>query len=555
MMDVSLIVPLLPLAIPLGGAGASWILPSGPFLGRLRRWTYVLTLLVTCAMLLAAPAIDFCQADLLFSLPGVELDGALQLRLGDLGIGFGSLLTGVLALAGISMLAYPMERSEAVPPLIMVLGGIWTVSAANLLTLCLGWTLTDAALLSADVIHAPEEHIPHAVRRALTNLLSSLALVMATVLIGSEHGHTQFSDLVLTGIPLKLLTLAALLRLGLYPLPGSLRRRPVTYVASICTGGYLWLRIAGLISGGATGYHWLVALCGAGLLAGGLLAALSDSWASAWPYVLLGEVASLVLAPLLDPVAGGAVAWILAINAALCIGLIGVDDQAPSTAATRRRSPLPRAVGLMSLAGWPLTLGFTAHWSYLSLCQSAGLSGAVVLASLTYLLASLPVWQWLGHVGREAKRHGSDPTWSRHVPLVGQSLVALFLVFLGIELALSARPWPGLPGELQLASLRVLFRADAKSLGELACAATVVPLAGSYILHRLKVGIAGDRSAGTFRVASALLELDWLYVVVERTVARLQRLVEVASAAVEGPFYLGWTLLWTLVIVLYLGGA
>ena len=87
------------------------------------------------------------------------------------------------------------------------------------------------------MIRAPEEHIPHAVRRALTNLLSSLALVMATVLIGSEHGHTRFSDLVLTGIPLKLLTLAALLRLGLYPLPGSLRRRPATHVASICTGG------------------------------------------------------------------------------------------------------------------------------------------------------------------------------------------------------------------------------------------------------------------------------------------------------------------------------
>jgi hypothetical protein len=133
-------------------------------------------------------------------------------------------------------------------------------------------------------------------------------------------------------------------------------------------------------------------------------------------------------------------------------------------------------------------------------------------------------------------------------------LAALFLVFLGIELALSARPWPRLPGELQLASLRVLFRADAKVLGGLACAATVVPLAGSYILHRLRGGI-GDRSAGTFHMASALLELDWLYVIVEGAVARLRRLVEVASAAVEGPFYLGWTLLWTLVIVLYLGGA
>ena len=554
MIDFGLIVPLLPLVVPLGGAGASWILPSGPLFCRLRRWIYVLALLATCALLLAAPAIDFCQADLLFSLPGVELDGALQLRLGNLGIGFGSLLTGVLGLAGISMLAYPMERFEAIPPLIMVLGGIWTVSAGNLLTLCLGWTLTDAALLSADVIHAPEEHIPHAVRRALTNLLSSLALVMATVLIGSDHGHTRFSDLVLTGIPLKLLTLAALLRLGLYPLPGSLRRRPATYVASICTGGYLWLRIASSISGQATGYHWLVALCSAGLLAGGLLAALSDSWASAWPYLLLGEVASLVLAPLLDPVAGGAVAWILAINAALCIGLISVDDQAPSTAATRRRSPLPRAVGLMSLAGWPVTLGFTAHWCYLRLCRSAGLSGVAVLASLTYLLASLPVWHWLGHVGHEAKPHGSDPTWGRHVALVGRSLVALFLVSLGIELALSARPWPRLPGELQLASLRVLFRGDAKVLGGLACAATVVPLAGSYILHRLRGGI-GDRSAGTFHMASALLELDWLYVVVEGAVARLRRLVEVASAAVEGPFYLGWTLLWTLVIVLYLGGA
>ena len=247
-------------------------------------------------------------------------------------------------------------------------------------------------------------------------------------------------------------------------------------------------------------------------------------------------------------------AWVVAVNLALCLALIDADGQAQAQMAASRWSRLPRTIGAASLVGWPLTLGFTAHWSYLRLCWLAGLPGIALLASVSYLLASVPMWQGVAAMRRESEGDGSQPTWRISISLVGRSLAAAFLVFFGIELAASARAWPSLPGELQLASLRVLFRGDVKLLGVLALAAMVLPLAGSYVLHRLRVRVP-DRSAGALRVAGALLELDWLYVAVERALARLQRLVELVSAAVEEPFYLGWTLFWGLVIILYLVGA
>ena len=554
MKDAALIGPLLPLAVPLIGAGVSWIVPSGPVFLRIRRWLCVLALVSTCVLLLAARAHEPRQVALSLAYPHSAYHHTIQFRFTDLGVGFGFLLSGVLALAGISRLAYPMERSEAVSLLVGVLAGVWTTLAGNLLALCLGWTLMDLALLSGEVVRAPEENIPHAIRRALVNSLSSVALVVATVLVMTEHGQAHLSNLPLTGIAPKLLMLAALLRLGVYPLPGSLKRRWPAHVASLCTGGYLWLRLVSLCPGELAGFNWLVVLCGLGLLAGGLLAALSGNWVSAWRHVLLGEVAALVLAPLLDPAVGSAVAWIMAINAALCVVLVGIDGQVQSTAALGRWSRLPRGIGMASLRGWPLTLGFTAHWCFVRLCLVTGLRGLALLASLAYLFASVPMWRWLDDLRRPGVEDGDGPGWSGHLARAALSLGALFLVFHGIGLALSARVWPGLPGELQLDSLGVLYRGESKFLGVLALAATVGPLLGSYALHRLRVHIP-DRWSRALDVGSTLLELDWLYLAVERVVARLQRLVEQASAAVEGPFYLGWTLFWGIVFALYLMGA
>jgi len=553
-MDAVLTRPLLPLALPLLGAGVIWVLPSGLRFAQLRRCVYVLTLLATCAVLLVAPGHGLCQVDLPFVWLDPACDYALHLGLDGVGVGFASLLVGALALGAISVPKHPMGRFQTGALLITVLGAIWTVSAASLLTLCLGWTLTEGALLSVELIRAPDEHIPHALRRVLSNLLSTVALVMATVLLVTEQGHTRFPSLGLTGTPLKLLMLAALLRLAPYPLPGSIRRRRSVCLVSLCTGGYLWLRIVGSTPGQLAGHHWMMVLCSAALFIGGLAAAMSRSWAPAWPFLLLGEVASLVLAPLLDPATGSVVAWAIVVNLALSLALIHTDDQVGDRLEMTRWSRLPGAIGLISLVGWPLTLGFTAHWSYLMLCWSAGLPGLALLASLSYLLGSVPMWQRLRCARGQSMEGGPEPVWRAGIALAGRSLVATFLVFFGVELALSARVWPQLPKQLQFASLHTFFRGDARLLGTLALVAGAVPLGGSYALWRLSKHIS-DKATRALHVATALLELDWLYAALESLFGRLQRLIDLASTTVEGPFCLGWALFWSLVVVLYLVGA
>jgi len=548
MMDLAPIVSLLPLAIPFAGAAIAWALPARSFFPRLRRWLYLAALLATGVLLISARSRGLGPVALPIALPGSPYRDALQFSFTQLGVGFGTLLVGALTLAGLSAPGSPMERSQAVPGLLLALSGVWTALAGSLLTLCMGWVLTDLALLSSEVIRAPEESVPHTVRRALTGLLSSLALVAATVL--AETGLV--SDLEVAGIPLRLVVLAGLLRLSPYPLPGSLKRRWPGCLASLCTGGYLWLRLAsqGLVE--LAGNSWLLPLCASGLLVGGLLAGLPGD--EAWPHLLLVESAALILLPLLDPQGGSAVAWVVAINAALALALVGAGSQVRSNAAWDCWSLLPGAIAMASLLGWPVTLGFAAHWSLLRLCWEAGLRSLGWVASLAYCLASVAMWRWLARAPEQAQGRIRGAAWSDHLALAGRSLGAALLLLAGVGLPLSPRLWSALGAGLPPYPQPLLFGGNAKLLGLVALTSVAVPLQGSRALYALGTRISGG-SLRALQVVGAVVELDWLYLAVERAVTRLQGLVERAAEVVEGPFYLSWTLLWGLAVVLYLMGA
>ena len=128
--------------------------------------------------------------------------------------------------------------------------------AANMATLCLAWVFLDLALLWIDTRHASRSGAVGAVRNLVLRTTSTVALVAATVLVLAQQGDAPIPLLEAEGLARPLLMATALLRIGLYPLPGGLERTWLAYLVSATTGGYLWLRLASLSVGGLPGAGW-----------------------------------------------------------------------------------------------------------------------------------------------------------------------------------------------------------------------------------------------------------------------------------------------------------
>jgi len=553
MTEIIALRPLLPLLIPLFGAWVAWVLPASGFLARVRRGLHILVLLVTCVFLIVAGLRGSETLNLPFWGQLFELGDGLAFSLDLLAISFALLLSGALAVISLSMLTRPMERFDAVTSLGLVGSAIAVCLAGNLLTLCLAWVMMDLALFGIDLIRVPEESIPHGVRNVLTNLLSTSALVAAAGLLAIERGGTRLVGLALAGRPLQLLMAAALLRLSVYPLPGSLRRRWEAHLGSLATGSYLWLRLISLAGDTLPGVSWLMPFCGWTLLITALLASLSPDFATALPYLVLNGLAMIVCAPMIEPRTGIWVALAVAINLSFCLAVIRADVQVRPVGRWGRWMRLPSAIGLGSLVGWPLTLGFVAHWTFLKLCWTTGWRSFMLLATLSYLLASAPIWNRLRQVGHEVRERGRSPLAGVWVALGCVVLGAAALIALGIAPTLMQHPWPKLSGVLRPPTLLALLKGDIRQIGILLLTVLIVPILGGYALQRLWANAPRwlVRAADTL---SALLELDWLYLAVEGVWARVRFLWDQAAIAVEQTLCLSWALLWCLMVTLLLLG-
>lgn len=544
-------LPLFPFLLPLVGIVLTSILPSGGVFLRVRRWVNIAVLVATCILLL----LTLTRQGQPVELPAWELYAlrpvGLVFSADPLALELALLLCGSLTLVGISLVARGMERFEATT-LFLLASGIGVCLASNLLTLCLMWTLQSLALLILDIMRVPDESIPHTIRSALSNLISTTALVLVMVLVAAEQSEVPLADLALSGMPLKLVMLAAIARLSIYPLPGSLKRRWETYLASLCTGGYLWLRCISLSPEALPGAERLVPFGQVALLATALLAALSSDFGMALPYMLSNGLTIVFLAPLLNNVAGFPVVFMVLINLGLCLALIRVDVQVRFMPPIGRWARAPLLIGLASLAGWPLTLGFASHWAFLRLGWEVAPRGFILWTGVAYILAGVSVWQRLRQVMREVKE-ATIPRWAVAVAISCAALLAVCLVALGFHPALFGQRGLGLFKEFGLPTWGALFKGSAEMLIGLTLIAGIIPPLASWALQRL-IGAMSGRLARGFDLIIAVLELDWLYASLERILTRLRGLAERALMAAEETFYLSWTLLWGLIIVLYLVG-
>ncbi|MHB0857269.1 MAG: hypothetical protein ACYC5M_06835 [Anaerolineae bacterium] len=546
------LLPLLPLAIPFLGIWIVWAIPFGAKLPMVRRWVSAIVLAVTAAALVAFSSPDMVVFT--FWQPLAGEGESIAFATDGLGLRMALLLLGALLVDSTSRLSRPMHRDEAVNLLILVLAGIGTFMAGNLLTMCLMWGLMDVALLSLDIHGAPDEHIPHAVRNALGNLLSTIALVVATVLLSANGGSSAFADLVLTGMPVTFLVVAAILRISLYPMPGSLGRYWEAYLASFCAGGYLLIRVALGSEGPLPGLGWIAPLGGSVLLISGLLAGLSAERASTWPFVLMSGAAAVTIAPILDSVAGPGVALVTLAHIVLSVALLRVDFQLRTVPGTGIWKQIPLLVALAALVGAPLTVGLIARWSFLRLCWTAGQRSLILLAVISYMLVGVPLWQRLQHSLRYRAPAGrAGPTWTSWMAWGSAALLVGVLVVWGIVPGLFARVGIGQEGVLVLPTLRSLLTGHPAASIALALGAITLPPLGSYALYR-QLAAAPGQVVRRLDTLATLLELSWLYALVERALARILYWIEQLSTMAQESFFLGWTLLGGLIVVLYLMG-
>jgi len=542
----------LPLVLPLVGALALWLLPSGSLLMRFRRRAAALILALT-VLLLGADLITGASISFPFWQPLFAAGGRLAFAADPLGGGLGLLCTLTVALVCAAAIARPLERFEAVGMMWVASSATAIALAANLLTLCLAWVMMDLGLLFVDTVRAPEEGIARAVRNAFGGLLSSAALVAGTAAaLPQDIGGSPLAALTPDGLPLKLLMLAALLRLGVYPLPGSLKRNWLAYLAAVCTGSYLWLRVATLAPAALPWAGWLLPLGTAALLASGALALLAPDFATALPAMLLNGLTLVVLAPLVDRTFGVGVALAGAANLALSLAVLRADGQVRPFGPLGRWARAPLALAVGSLVGWPGTLGFTAHWLFLRLCWIGGQRGLLLVASVSMMLAAAPAWSRLQQVLREVLHPDAPSRSMAWIAFGAAALGAALLVILGLTPTLFGFIWPDTPG-LVRPTLLTMFSADLVQFAALLLTAVIVPAVGSHALQGLWDTIS-YRYGRLADALSGLLELDWLHAGLELVLSRLAAIATRTMAAVEESLYLGWALLWVLVVGLYLVG-
>jgi len=559
MRDLLSILSHLPFLIPLGGALLLLALPQdsgdnpdGPR-AWMRRALYLFTLLLTLGMLL----VNRSSSGIIYQLPFVRgllpYGESLAWSRDSLGQAYALLMCTTLLLTALGNLAGHQSRAASVLQLVMLAAVLGLASAWNLLTLVLFAILLDIGVMTRSVIRVPEENLQHARRQTLINLASVVLMVLAIVVqMAEQHGSQPVwhgSD----GMARELLVLAIILRLGIYPLPGSTKRRWEVYLLSGSAGAFLWLRLA---LGSATVLpfaHWLAPLSWAAIGISALLAALAPQFSQAVPWLMVNQIAVMLLVPCIAPAAGARVLALALLQWVLNLALLRMDADLlvagiRNDMRLQRWAPWPFAVALSSLAGVPFSLGGSLRWALIQLCWQHGWNNLIPLLAIAFALLSVPALRRLRRVWTPVSDEPNARPWQLMTALVAACVAAGTLVLAGL-----LGNW--LAGLLVTPYALPVTQPTTGFLHNVVFTLTayIVPLLGAMALVRIRPPIA-RRMVMRYEWLNSLLELDWLYGMVEHLGQRLQIWAKAAFSTIEGSFYLLWTLLCNLALALLLLG-
>ncbi|HUT17750.1 MAG TPA: hypothetical protein VM366_01220 [Anaerolineae bacterium] len=502
------------------------------------------------------------------------------------------LVLGLAITTSFSSLARPTRGRSA---RLALLGAVLLyLAAGDWVTLAFAWGLVDVGLLCVVNTGLATADSPRRHQLGWTAALGLLApmLVVAGLAVWQTSGASAWVNragaLPIAGLSPRrpapraatLLAIAGLLRLMPPPLPSwqsaiEQDQEGETHPTSsflltlipALLGAYYWARLAGWGALAVARWTSWLPLWG-GLL---LLIAAARAWAARDPANLAARLqAHAGAVVLLISGAGGSASWPLLVGASAVLGtstiyLAWKQCQHLDLFGTRTYwRVVPMAVGLLSLAGLPLTAGFPArialYWSAFTAEHWLALL-ALIAGEALYLSAALRLLLELESVpGPES--HDPDgsaagdeaapapaagwwrrvATWARWV--AGQDMVrysaAATLALASVALGLAPR---ALSGD----GLGTWWRLPTLPMW----AALLLPVIGSIVLYRSRDQIL--RVTGTWWPwVERHLSLDALYRGAGRLTQSLGTLVWGGTLLVEGAGYMAWVVLVCLLVILFI---
>ncbi len=528
--------PLTPLLILFVGAG-------GLLLGLLPRFRYTGLIAVAAAagailallfMALRLPVTAtlsrWAPADLLGTGLTLSVDGLAWLfGLGVLAVALSALVTG---------LARPGGRrvGTRVTMLLLTAGGLISIFSDSLLTRVMAWAFLDLIYFLALLFLAEADGLePQAVLNLAFNSVGTLLAVGAAVMISRTSPTLSLRDAAITSQSALLITLAAVFRLGLFPLHlglpteinirqglGTLLRLIPAAVAlemlsRLTVFGFdepirLWFTVFGVAAALVGAIQlWSVADPRQGLayviIAQSGVALLAGLWG--------GAQAALSLA---------ATALTLLLGSALVFLANGHDEQHPG-------GSVLSGLGAAALLGLPATMGFLGVGHLYSSLLAAGgwawlVLAAVVVAQTILAAGLLYTLFWAGQPAT------GDPAlvaayWG------GLSLPAILLVatavFGGVIADTVGLPAPGTLGFSGIRSF-------------VALGLVLVTGGAGFALWRFQDVVRGGSSVFAGASLASLGRLDWLYRLVWGVIRGFGSVVDTLANVLEGEGAILWAL-------------
>jgi multicomponent Na+:H+ antiporter subunit A len=467
--------------------------------------------------------------------------------------GLAFLFASLMALVGLGTTAPTLRRSEYpegssyAALLALLAAGFSLVFSANLITLCLSWVIFDLtflwALATSDHSGARTRMVPRVLN---LSCLGCLSLLTAALLLGQSDASLSLRSDSFSAPVFGLVLLAALVRVGLYPLhlwmpigvEASLPARSLLHLVPASAGLYLLARLSTRASGGMPyGQALTIAGCLAFLI-GALLAWAEADLSKTLSFVMISQVGYAIVS--LAVAQPPTMVVLPSLNLVLCLGLLFLSQDRSELGSLWSRAA--SGLAMASLAGVPLTLGFAGRWHlYHSLLTSGDLALlALSLLAETFLFAALlRMWSAIS-----IRVFPAEFAYQRS-SVIGAALLAAPVVILGLH-----------PPVLKPLAEMIAF----PTLADLLRSTTIVqwatfalPLLGGYLLQRHRQRIF-DPVEPFWLKLTTVLRLEWLYGFVGQIADGAAGALRIVSRVSEGRGYLGWIVVMGLLAFLFLRG-
>jgi len=484
--------------------------------------------------------------------------------------GLAFLLAALMALVALATIAPGLGHSEypegsSHPALLTLLAaGLSFVFSANLITLCLSWVIFDLTFLWALAASDRGGLRMRIVPRVLNlSCLACLSLLAAALLLSpGDAGLSSGLDLAIqaersiSASVFGLILLAALIRVGLYPLQlwipigveASLPARSLLHLVPASAGLYLLARLSAwagdvlsLSKGGGLPYGQVLTVAGSlAFFIGALLAWAETDLSKTLSFIMISQVGYAVASLAIANPPTMIVILLPSLNLVLCLGLLFLSQDRSGLESLWARAASGLAIA--SLAGVPLTLGFVGRWHlYHSLLTGSNLAFlALSLLAETFLFAAL-----LGMWSAIAIRVFPSEFAYQRSSVVGAALLATPILVLGLHLPvlrllMKAVSFPTLAGLLRSTTI-------------VQWATLFLPLLGGYLLQRYRQRIFDPVEPFWLKLSTAL-RLEWLYSLLGQIVAGAAGVLRIVGRVSEGRGYLGWIVVMGLLAFLFLRG-